>query len=721
MTNKNLIQFKKLKKNRAGLSIIFNFILIILVLALVTVGVAAISFSTIKSKMMGEYVSLHGLASIYDEGIKRGDENIYELLDASGRDYLLFDSEGNILSQNGENTCTLDGGLSVFFSEAMVIYGDSEKNLIIRDDDGEVTIDVGMILKDLWKEAFTFRKTADSYVDITTENRTPGIQVNIQADGSEARVHSDNGSLTEDEIMKLTQEIGKWNTGIISYPVWCALSVNDGTEQLVGKLNISIDKSDALIAMLFAVILEIIAVAVLILGIIRIIRNMMRQKKILDLYMTDPITGGNNWSYFIIKGEQFLRKSKNKSKSFAVIELVFIKYRNFCMCHSVAEGEEVIDKIYDIIQTGIAKKDIVAHLTHAEYAILTEYTDEEELRGRLRNLLGVLENIDGSHKFAFHIGVDMIPAVKNEKGRFIKRKNFNLETDFNNACTARATLDASEDSRIAFYGDKMLKEQMWLDQVGELQQKALDNEEFKVYYQPKYEPSTRKLKGAEALIRWQSPELGFVSPGRFIPIFENNGFITKIDHYMISHVARDQKGWLDQGMDCVPVSVNVSRAHFIEKDLADQIRNMVDNAGAPRRLIEIELTESAFFDDKAAMIETINKLKSYGFAVSMDDFGSGYSSLNSLKDMPLDVLKLDAEFFRGENAGERGEIVVSEAIKLGKQLNMRIVAEGVEDRSQVDFLAEKGCDMIQGFIFDKPIAKGEFIDRLKTGVAKNNG
>ena len=190
---------------------------------------------------------------------------------------------------------------------------------------------------------------------------------------------------------------------------------------------------------------------------------------------------------------------------------------------------------------------------------------------------------------------------------------------------------------------------------------------------------------------------------------------------MISHVARDQKEWLDQGMDCVPVSVNVSRAHFIEKDLADQIRNMVDNAGAPRRLIEIELTESAFFDDKAAMIETINKLKSYGFAVSMDDFGSGYSSLNSLKDMPLDVLKLDAEFFRGENAEERGEIVVSEAIKLGKQLNMRIVAEGVEDRSQVDFLAEKGCDMIQGFIFDKPIAKGEFIERLKNGVEKNNG
>ena len=117
MKNKNLIQFKKLKKNRAGLSIFFNLILIIMVLAIVSVGVAAVSFSTIKSKMMGEYISLHGLASIYEEGLKQGDENIYDLMDASGRDYILLDSDGDIIKQNGENTCTMDGGLSVFFAE----------------------------------------------------------------------------------------------------------------------------------------------------------------------------------------------------------------------------------------------------------------------------------------------------------------------------------------------------------------------------------------------------------------------------------------------------------------------------------------------------------------------------------------------------------------------------------------------------------------------------
>ena len=185
-----------------------------------------------------------------------------------------------------------------------------------------------------------------------------------------------------------------------------------------------------------------------------------------------------------------------------------------------------------------------------------------------------------------------------------------------------------------------------------------------------------------------------------------------IDRYMITHVARDQKKWLDAGLKCVPVSVNVSRAHFIDRDLAEQIRDMVDAYGTPHELIEIELTESAFFDDKKAMVTTITKLRDYGFHVSMDDFGSGYSSLNSLKDMPLDVLKLDAGFFSGDLDDERGEIVVSEAIKLAKNLNMETVAEGVEAKEQVEFLARQGCDMMQGYFYARPMPKEEYEKRM---------
>ena len=169
------------------------------------------------------------------------------------------------------------------------------------------------------------------------------------------------------------------------------------------------------------------------------------------------------------------------------------------------------------------------------------------------------------------------------------------------------------------------------------------------------------------------------------------------------------------GLPCVPVSVNISRAHFVDSDLADRLYAIVKAAECPCKYIEIELTESAFFDDKKTMIMTIKKLQDYGFEVSMDDFGSGYSSLNSLKDLPLNVLKLDAGFFNAvnEDGSDRGQIVVSEAIRLAKNLNMRTVAEGIEQKEQVDFLAEEGCDMIQGYYYAKPMPGDEYEARMK--------
>jgi EAL domain-containing protein (putative c-di-GMP-specific phosphodiesterase class I) len=368
---------------------------------------------------------------------------------------------------------------------------------------------------------------------------------------------------------------------------------------------------------------------------------------------------------------------------------------------------------YEIAASSI-RSWLSAHYASANFALLLMYDELDELKERLYELINTLKQTDEEHDLNFHVGIDPLNIKLDEKGKPVKLQDLDIELEYNNACTARATLEESDDTAIAVFDEKLFEEQRWFDTVVEHQRSAIENEEFVVYYQPKYNPNNDELSGAEALIRWNSPEFGIVPPGRFIPIFEKNGFITEIDHYMIEHVARDQKRWYDQGYKCVPVSVNVSRAHFVEPDLAEQIRNMVDAADARRSLIEIELTESAFFDDKKAIINTIKKLKEYGFAVSMDDFGSGYSSLNSLKDMPLDVLKLDAEFFRGDLEDERGEIVVSGAINLAKNLHMRTVAEGVEKRDQVEFLAKQGCDMIQGYIYDKPMPGNEFEKRMKS-------
>ena len=204
-----------------------------------------------------------------------------------------------------------------------------------------------------------------------------------------------------------------------------------------------------------------------------------------------------------------------------------------------------------------------------------------------------------------------------------------------------------------------------------------------------------------------------ITPNPFITIFEENGFITRLDDYMISEVAKLQSEWKIHGQKQVPVSVNVSRVNFVKEDLAEHICRLVDGYGAAHAGIELELTESAFFGNKELLQKILKELKMCGFSISMDDFGAGYSSLNSLKDLPIDVLKLDMDFFRGDGSKERGEIVVKETIRLAKSLHMKIVAEGIEKKEQVEFLAEQGCDMIQGYYFAKPLPVSEFNERAE--------
>ena len=288
-----------------------------------------------------------------------------------------------------------------------------------------------------------------------------------------------------------------------------------------------------------------------------------------------------------------------------------------------------------------------------------------------------------------------------------------VEQLYNNALIACEMLGEETEDKIAYYDVELNKQKLWERKVEDDMERALLNREFKVYLQPKVSAMQETLAGAEALVRWIHPKEGFIPPNKFIPIFERNGFILKLDDYMLEEVSRLQAQWLAEGRKVVPISVNVSRAHFTREDLAEHICGIVDKYKVPHNIIELELTESAFFDDKKVLLNTVKKLRDFGFIVSMDDFGAGFSSLNSLKELQLDALKIDADFFRGENVEERGMLIVSEVIDLAKKLNMKIVAEGIESREQVDFLVEQECDLIQGYFFSKPMAIEEFVEKYQ--------
>lgn len=691
-------RFRQLRKSHAWVSVIVFFFVFIITAMFSAIFISSFAFYVIEDKINEEYEDISFITSVYEKAQTDGSDP-YRYIDDSDRKYIIFSSDGTELFRSEGTTITGNETPRRLHTvkRNIKIIPDPDTSILIFTEDDECVVNIlGLI---------------SGIRDHAGNNGIKVLPDNSDADGFDPDDLFPDESDNDEPYSYGTER----PIDFLHIPLWIVTEA--GGNKLVTQAFISLNLKDMTLFAMFFVLLSIIMLTIFVILIVNIISSITRRNRLLEVFFADVTTGGHNWLWFVIKGQQLIGKSRNRSKRYAVVNVVFVNYRNFCVCHSVREGDIMLRKVHTTLKSAVTKKEMCAHCTSSNYALLMEFTDRDAFERRMRSMLSLLEGIDSTHKFAFHAGVSVIEpdGTAFPGGIIVRRKNVDLEIEYNNACTARATLEASDDSGLAFFDMKLIEDQKWLDAVQEKQASALANEEFLVFYQPKYDPCTDTLRGAEALIRWQSPDFGFVPPGRIIPIYEKNGFITEIDHYMVSHVARDQKAWLDSGCKCVPVSVNVSRAHFIESDLAEQIRDMVDKEGCPHDLIEIELTESAFFDDKKAMISTISKLKEYGFAVSMDDFGSGYSSLNSLKDMPLDVLKLDADFFRGTSSDGRGEIVVAEAIKLAKSLNMRTVAEGVEVRDQVDFLAAQGCDMIQGYYYAKPMPKNEFEQRMASG------
>lgn len=642
------------------------------IIFIISIGVISISFetfseysSTLKARAETEKVSHY--AELYDTAQEESSDQLLSYFKEQGYDCIVFNNNKTILRANSEPTAILDKYAS----------GDVNKTS---------SVTISFLMKDEEEDyAYLYYPDKEGNMIIVEEDV-------VKPDIMEILLH---GPL---DFYKNLE-----NHEINYIPYWTSFKVRDGKESIAFKTHLDLSINDVgyfSLNFFSAYLLVILIFILLVSNIIRTHRNNRNMRKIV---FRDNITGSRNWFWFALKSQELLKKRRGNTQ-YAIVSLSFVGYRNYVLCHSVDLGEQTLKNIWKTIDAYLEKNELCAHSTASNFPILMKVTDEVSARAKLDRIIKTLETIGGDHDFKFQAGVYMVdPKI---------RKKADIDLLYNNASTARMTLEDNDDSGIAFFDQKLVEDTIWADKVTERQREAVEKEEFKVYYQPKYDPRTNELMGAEALIRWDSPDLGFVAPGRFIPIFENSGFITEIDHYMLTHVARDQKKWLDEGKKCVPISVNVSRAHFAETNLADQIKDIIDKEGAPRDLIEIELTESAFFDDKKVMLATIRKLKEYGFLVSMDDFGSGYSSLNSLKDMPLDILKLDAGFFRGENDNDRAEIVVSEALQLARKLNMTTVAEGVEDQAQVDFLAAEGCNMIQGYYYAKPMPKEEYELRI---------
>ena len=232
---------------------------------------------------------------------------------------------------------------------------------------------------------------------------------------------------------------------------------------------------------------------------------------------------------------------------------------------------------------------------------------------------------------------------------------------------------------------------------------AIKEKQFRIFFQPKYDLNTEQIVGAEALVRWNHPVQGFLLPNNFIPVYEKNGFITDVDTYVWERTCEVIAQWKDMGLKRVPVSVNVSRKDIYNTDLPKTLGRILDKYKLEPQDLHLEITETAYTEDSLQLIEGVLKLKERGFVIEMDDFGSGYSSLNMITELPIDILKLDMRFIQAKQKPQSTVDMIKFVIDLAKKLDFEVIAEGVETKEQAQMLRNLGCDYAQGYYYSKPV------------------
>lgn len=422
-------------------------------------------------------------------------------------------------------------------------------------------------------------------------------------------------------------------------------------------------------------------------------------KEIYRVAYVDPITGGFTAPRF----EKELQRLLSDFHPFAFVSLDIRKFKLINDSFGSGDGDRVLHYVHGCLQSILKSDEFVARISSDTYNLILQTTDAAEIRRRLEDVTEAVNSYNQTREHTYYLPLDCGVYIVTDRSIDIVniRDRANTARKNNKNRTGRYVCSC------VFYDDldrvQMLKEK----KMENTMEQALASGEFIVYLQPKINLAKSEIVGAEALVRWNSPKDGLISPGEFIPFFEKNGFIVKLDLYVFDCVCRLLKDWNARGIKAVPISVNLSRNHLSDPQFLERFEAIQKKYGVASSLLEFELTETVVFENLELLKNVIEQIHAAGFQCSMDDFGSGYSSLNVLKEIPVDILKLDGVFFDKEG-DPRGNDVVESAIELARKLGMKTVAEGVETFSQVEFLKNAACDMVQGYVFSKPLSIENF-------------
>ncbi len=427
----------------------------------------------------------------------------------------------------------------------------------------------------------------------------------------------------------------------------------------------------------------------------------IQRRQLYRLAYVDPLTNGDNFACF----KEKLSHRNGDCGFYVALDLQDFKLiNNTC---GVAKGDETLLEVWKFLQTGTHLGEFSAHINADRFILFLQDNDRRTLEPRLECLCQDISNLSTKLN---------IPKLFPLCGVYETADHKEIEQNYGKAVQAKYLIKGKRTRHYAFYDEldiKQLSEDRLMEDVFE---DALKNREFQLWYQPKVDPVTGNILGAEALIRWQRPDGTMLSPGKFIPLFEKNGNITTLDEYVFRTVCAQQQQWMQAGAKLYPISVNISRVSLYYSNVVDKYREILNSFQLDPKYVPLEITESATIDntDISSLIEQFHEA---GFTLLLDDFGSGYSSLSSLNVMHFDTIKLDKSLI--DYIGDRnGEQLLLHITQLLQSFGMTITAEGVETSDQVEFLKNLHCDDIQGYYFSKPLPVNEFEDfvRKHTGL-----
>ncbi len=413
----------------------------------------------------------------------------------------------------------------------------------------------------------------------------------------------------------------------------------------------------------------------------------------------DRLTGVYSRDYFDLESRKIV--DSNPNIPFVIIELDINRLTVINELYGVSEGDNVLKYMGNTLTDVFSEVEnaMYARIQADLFAVLCPY-DKVKINEYIESIEAAM------HKYSLLLNIDILLSFGIYK--CIDRE-LDMQIQRDRAKLALKTVKGNYINHVAYY-DSSMHDKMAVEQgVIENMAAALENKEFVVFYQPKHSLDDDSIIGAEALVRWKDPKKGMISPGLFIPIFESNGFIMKLDFYVWEETCKFIRKSLDAGINIKPVSVNISRINLYNPALVSDIIGLAKKYDIPPEMMELEFTESAYTDNPQLMLQTMAELQDAGFKVEMDDFGSGYSSLNMLKDVPVDVLKIDLNFLSKTSNSEKAITIMSSVVRMAKWLGIPSIVEGVETNEQINYLKSIGCTTVQGYFFSKPLPEDEFV------------